>query len=90
MNTDESSRTSEAPSRRSKVADFYQGLSPRGRLGLWVLVAVEAVLIVATQRDIQRRPAAEIRGPKLLWRVIGTQNVVGPALYFAIGRRSSE
>jgi hypothetical protein len=90
MNTDESSQASETRSRCSKVADFYQGLSPLGRLGLWVLVAVEAVLIVMTQRDIQSRPAADIRGPKLLWRVIATQNVIGPALYFAIGRRSSE
>ncbi len=90
MNTDESTQTSEPRSRCSKVADFYQGLSPRGRLGLWVLVALEAVLIVATQRDIQRRPAAEIWGPKLLWRVIATQNLIGPGLYFAIGRRSSE
>jgi hypothetical protein len=90
MNTDESSQASETMSRCSKVADFYRGLSPLGRLGLWVLVAVEAVLIVITQRDIQRHPAADIRGPKLLWRVLATQNVIGPALYFAIGRRSSE
>jgi hypothetical protein len=50
---------------------------------------LEAILIVAAQRDIQRRPAAEIRGPKLLWRVIATQNVVGPAAYYAIGRKPS-
>ena len=56
--------------------------------GSTTLVVVEAVLIVAAQRDIQRRPEAQIRGPKLLWRVIATQNVVGPAAYFAIGRKS--
>ena len=89
-NTGESSRASEAPSRRSKLVDFYCGLSPKGRLGLWVLVAVEAVLIGVAERDIHRQPAANLRGPKLLWRVIATQNVIGPALYFAIGRRSSE
>lgn len=89
-NTGESSHAAEAPSRRSKLVDFYRGLSPQARLGLWVLVAAEAGLIVVAQRDIQRRPAANIRGPKLLWRMIATQNVIGPSLYFTIGRRSSE
>jgi hypothetical protein len=51
------------------------------------LLAFEAVLIAATERDIQRRPVDRIRGPKLLWRVLGTQNVVGPAAYFGFGRR---
>ena len=90
MNTDGSPPTSETPSGYAKVVEFYQGLSPRARLGFWVLVAAEVVLVVIAQRDIQRRPAAEIRGPKILWRLIATQNVVGPALYFAVGRRSGE
>ena len=71
----------------SEVVRFYRGLSPAARGGLWLLLAFEAVLIAATQRDIQRRPADLIRGPKLLWRVIATQNVVGPAAYFGLGRR---
>jgi hypothetical protein len=57
-------------------------------VALWALLAFEAILIAFTQRDIQRRPAAEIRGPKLLWRLIATQNVIGPAAYFGFGRRS--
>lgn len=73
----------------SEVARFYEGLSPVARLLLWVLVAVEAVLIVAAQRDIHRRPAESIRGPKLLWRIVATQNLIGPAAYFGLGRRSS-
>lgn len=88
MNADDSPQIPEPPSRRPTLVEFYRGLSPRKRLGLWVLIAVEAVLIVVAQRDIQGRPAAEIRGPKLLWRVIATQNVIGPAAYFAFGRRS--
>jgi hypothetical protein len=54
-----------------------------------MLVAAEAVLIAATERDIHRRPAENIRGPKLLWRIFATQNVVGPAAYFGLGRRAS-
>jgi hypothetical protein len=71
----------------SDVVKFYRGLPPAGRAGLWCLLAFEVVLIAATQRDIQRRPADAIRGPKLLWRVIATQNVIGPAAYFGLGRR---
>lgn len=71
----------------STLIDFYRGLSPRARLALWVLLAIEAILIVAAERDIQRRPAADIRGPKLLWRAIATQNILGPAAYFWLGRR---
>jgi hypothetical protein len=76
--------------RRNRVSDvvgFYKRLSPLARRLLWVVLAMEAVLIVATERDIHRRPAEGIRGPKLLWRVVATQNVVGPAAYFGLGRR---
>lgn len=76
-------------SRASKLVSFYRGLSPLARRVLWVLLAVEAVLIAAAERDIHRRPAQNIRGPKLLWRVIATQNVIGPAAYFGLGRKSS-
>jgi hypothetical protein len=66
---------------------LYRNLSPAARRGVTALLAVEVVLIAWTQRDIQRRPARRIRGPKLLWRVIATQNVVGPAAYLGLGRR---
>ena len=76
-------------SRLAKLVEFYRGLSPRRQRALWLLLAVEVVLITAAQRDIHRRPAAEIRGPKLLWRLIATQNFLGPAAYFGFGRRPS-
>lgn len=75
--------------RLSDVAEFYDRLSPGARFALWSLVALEAALIAIAQRDIHRRPADEIRGPKLLWRVIATQNVIGPAAYFGFGRKRS-
>ena len=74
-------------SSREGSARRGRGLSPAARAGLWVLVAIEVVLIAVAQRDIQRRPANLIRGPKLLWRLIATLNVVGPAAYFGLGRR---
>jgi hypothetical protein len=78
------------PRRRvAELVELYHRLSPAAQRALWALVAVELVLIAAAERDIQRRPAANIRGPKLLWRVLATQNVVGPAAYFSLGRKSS-
>ncbi len=68
--------------------EAYRRLSPTARVAIWILLAFELALIAATERDIERRPAEGIRGPKLLWRVIATQNVVGPAAYFGFGRRA--
>jgi hypothetical protein len=70
-----------------ELAALYRGLGPAARRAVWVLLAVELVLIAAAERDIQRRPADRIRGPKLLWRVVATQNVIGPAVYLGLGRR---
>jgi len=71
----------------AKLLDWYRGLSPGMQRALWVLLVLEVVLIAAAQRDIQQRPAAEIRGPKLFWRLVATQNFIGPAAYFGLGRK---
>jgi hypothetical protein len=75
--------------RISELIASYDRLSPGVRRALWALVALEVVLIAIAERDIQRRPADKIRGPKLLWRAVATQNVIGPAAYFGLGRRRS-
>jgi hypothetical protein len=45
-------------------------------------------LIVTAQRDIQLRPDAEVRGSKLLWRLL-CLNAVGAVIYLRWGRRPS-
>ena len=70
-----------------ELGALYRGLGPAARRAVWALLAVELVLIAAAERDIQRRPADRIRGPKLLWRVVATQNLIGPAAYLGLGRR---
>jgi hypothetical protein len=65
----------------------YHHLSPMARRVVCTLLALEAVLMGVAERDIQRRPGDRIRGPKLLWRAVATQNVVGPAAYYGFGRR---
>jgi hypothetical protein len=69
------------------LRERYTALSPTARRAVLALLAVEAVLIAVTERDIQRRPSDRIRGPKLLWRAVATQNVVGPAAYFGLARK---
>jgi hypothetical protein len=69
------------------LVKLYKGLSPAAQRAVWGLLALEVVLITAAERDIQRRAASRIRGPKLLWRAVATQNVIGPAAYFGFGRR---
>jgi hypothetical protein len=73
----------------SELVTRYQALSRPRRVGLWALIAIELALAIAAQRDIGRRPAEGIRGPKLLWRAVATLNIVGPLAYFRFGRRRS-
>lgn len=82
-------KDTEKRSKKQKLLNFYGGLSPRKRVGIWALVGIELLLNALTQRDLTRRPAAEVRGPKLIWRLIAMLNFVGPAAYFALGRRRS-
>jgi hypothetical protein len=70
-----------------ELTRLYRGLSRAQRRALLGALALEGALIALTERDIARRPADRIRGPKLLWRIVATQNVVGPAAYAFVGRR---
>jgi hypothetical protein len=73
--------------RISELTALYRGFGPAARRAVLVLFGIELVVIAAIERDIGRRPATRIRGPKLLWRVVATQNLVGPAAYLILGRR---
>lgn len=52
-----------------------------------VALAVQLVIAVLTLRDLSRRPADQVRGPKWLWRILGTANTGGSAAYWLVGRR---
>jgi hypothetical protein len=54
-----------------------------------LLVALVVHVIVArfTLRDLRRRPAPAVRGPKRLWRVWATLNTTGSLAYWLVGRR---
>jgi hypothetical protein len=51
------------------------------------MVVVQAVVGTLTVRDINRRPAEQVRGPKLLWKLWGGTNTFGALVYWLFGRR---
>jgi hypothetical protein len=74
--------------RRSRVS--FGELSRRRQVGIVVFGTVQLGLLIAAERDIQRRSAALIRGPKTRWRLICLINFLGPLSYFTFGRRRGD
>ena len=68
----------------------WRRLSPPQRTMMVAGVVVQVTLFAAAQVDITKRNPEEIRGPKLLWRLICLVNFIGPILYFSIGRLTTE
>jgi len=49
--------------------------------------AAEVVLTTIAARDLARRPASQVRGPKALWVPLFAVQPVGPVAYLLVGRR---
>jgi hypothetical protein len=63
----------------------------RSRAEQLTIVAVSlaaASLVASAERDLQRRPAEQVRGSKTLWRLL-CLNAIGAAVYFCWGRRNA-
>ena len=54
---------------------------------LIVIVAVHVTIARLTWRDLQTRPADQIRGNKTFWRVASGVNTIGSVGYWLLGRR---
>ncbi|WP_371129602.1 hypothetical protein [Arthrobacter sp. ov407] len=63
----------------------WNELSPMARFGTVAAGIVQLSLLVAAQTDITRRPSAQIRGSKAMWRLATLVNFIGPATYFTFG-----
>jgi hypothetical protein len=63
--------------------------SPAARVAIVVGAVVELVVTSIALRDLTRRPASEVRGPKMLWRLGLLVQPVGSPLYLLLGRRRS-
>ena len=73
----------------SQALTQFKERSPAQRFWVLVLITVSLGLVAAAERDIQRRPADQMRGSKLLWRLV-CLNAVGSASYFRWGRRATQ
>jgi hypothetical protein len=62
-------------------------LNDRQKKVVLVVLLVHLVVARFTLRDLRRRPAAAVRGPKRLWRVWATMNTTGSVAYWLVGRR---
>lgn len=71
-----------------KAINDFKELSPARRLLTVAGLAVALGLVGAAERDLQRRPADEVRGRKLIWRVV-CLNALGALAYFRFGRRTA-
>src|SRR5262245_57880029 len=58
----------EARFMRSK--NSFKEMSPAGRIWTSLLIVASVVLVIAAERDIGRRTAAELRGGKPMWRLL--------------------
>ena len=72
----------------SQAIEQFKERSPAQRSLTFVLIAVALGLVAAAERDIQRRPANEMRGSKLLWRLL-CLNALGAVGYLRWGRRAN-
>lgn len=70
------------PSRRR-----WSELSPAQRSAIVVLGTVQLSLQAAALRDLRRRPARDVRGPKPAWVAASFINFAGPIAYLRWGRR---
>ena len=70
----------------AKAIDDFKKLSPLRRALVVVIGSVGFVLIGVAQRDIQRRSVDQMRGPKLIWRLVSL-NMLGAVGYLLWGRR---
>jgi hypothetical protein len=65
----------------------WRDLSTRQRVVLIVAAVVELVSTATALADLARRPASQVRGPKLAWAIACFIQPFGPAAYLRFGRR---
>lgn len=65
----------------------WSELSTGQKRFIYVAGAAEAIVTTIALRDLARRPADSIRGPKVAWGLASFVQPVGPLAYLAVGRR---
>jgi hypothetical protein len=57
------------------------------KLVLAVVGVVHLTVMTLTWRDLRSRPADQVRGNKMIWRLASALNTTGSAAYWLFGRR---
>lgn len=65
----------------------WRELTPTQQKLIAVAGVAEVVLTTLATRDLARRTADAVRGPKPLWRLALVVQPFGPIAYFLLGRR---
>jgi hypothetical protein len=70
-----------------KTKKTWKEMSPAARASFVAIGIAQVSLMIAAQRDISKRPAEQINGPKAAWRMAAMINFIGPMGYFILGRK---
>jgi hypothetical protein len=70
-----------------KTKKTWKEMSPAARASFVAVGIAQVSLMIAAQRDISKRPAELINGPKAAWRMASMINFIGPMGYFVLGRK---
>lgn len=65
----------------------FKDLPAGGKIAVIVTVIAQLTLMVAALRDLYKRPAEQVKGPKPAWAAASLINFFGPITYFTFGRR---
>jgi hypothetical protein len=68
----------------------WQDLSQRQRRAIGLAGLAQFALLAMALTDWLRRPARDVRGPKLAWLPLLFVNFAGPIAYMVLGRRRAE
>jgi hypothetical protein len=67
----------------------FRERTPAEQRAIAALLVLSVAIVATAQRDLQHRPAEQVRGKKLIWRVISL-NALGALGYFRWGRRTAD
>ena len=75
-------------SKQSKKKMTWNDMSTGRKVVVLVVGTVQFALAVTAWRDLAKRPAEQVNGPKGMWAAIIAVNWIGPIAYFVRGRRT--
>lgn len=68
-------------------AKKWSDLDTKQRVGVVVSGGIQLVLAITAWRDLAKRKAKHVNGPKGVWAAVIGINFIGPISYFIFGRK---